>query len=193
MKGETNSVVTECGHLFHTSCIMKNITRNGFNCPCCRREMAEEVDSDLDSDSDSDSDSDEEEENEIQNLNEEFLAQRAAYELQGLRWFFQRVEGEEGEGIQEEEEEIQIPVQTNNPEVTRQLCPYFISELLKNQGVTYEKLVFAILTEHDEYIQDRRCMGIGGNIWEKIRNILRESHSDSDSDSDLESGYDSVS
>ena len=41
----TNSVVTECGHLFHTSCLMKNVVINGFKCPYCRTIMANENDS----------------------------------------------------------------------------------------------------------------------------------------------------
>ena len=40
--GKNNRTTTECGHCFHTSCLMKNITHNGFNCPCCRSIMAEE-------------------------------------------------------------------------------------------------------------------------------------------------------
>ena len=39
---ETNNcVVTECGHKFHCSCLMKNASFNGFNCPFCRTVMAE--------------------------------------------------------------------------------------------------------------------------------------------------------
>ena len=42
--GDKNCLTTECGHKFHTSCMMKNITVNGFSCPCCRTLMAEEED-----------------------------------------------------------------------------------------------------------------------------------------------------
>ena len=38
---EKNNITTECGHKFHASCLMNNITRNGFGCPCCRLIMAE--------------------------------------------------------------------------------------------------------------------------------------------------------
>lgn len=40
---KVNSLTTECGHTFHTSCIMKNVARNGFSCPYCRAIMAESV------------------------------------------------------------------------------------------------------------------------------------------------------
>ena len=38
----TNFIVTECGHKFHASCILKNVSVNGLNCPCCRYQMVEE-------------------------------------------------------------------------------------------------------------------------------------------------------
>jgi hypothetical protein len=37
-----NKVITECGHSFHCSCLMKNAVHNGFGCPYCRTTMAEE-------------------------------------------------------------------------------------------------------------------------------------------------------
>jgi hypothetical protein len=36
---DTNCVTTECGHNFHTSCLLKNISFNGYKCPCCRDVM----------------------------------------------------------------------------------------------------------------------------------------------------------
>ena len=51
-----NCVKTECGHSFHSNCLMKSIAFNGFGCPYCRFEMVEET-----SDSDSDDDSNDEE------------------------------------------------------------------------------------------------------------------------------------
>ena len=37
-----NLVITECGHTFHCSCLMTNISHNGFDCPYCRAEMVED-------------------------------------------------------------------------------------------------------------------------------------------------------
>jgi hypothetical protein len=38
-----NYVTTECGHCFHTSCLMASVSHTGFGCPCCRTSMAKEV------------------------------------------------------------------------------------------------------------------------------------------------------
>jgi hypothetical protein len=35
-----NCLTTECGHRFHTSCLMTNVATNGFGCPNCRATMA---------------------------------------------------------------------------------------------------------------------------------------------------------
>lgn len=35
-----NCSTTECGHTFHTTCLMKHTVYNGYDCPCCRSLMA---------------------------------------------------------------------------------------------------------------------------------------------------------
>ena len=45
-----NKVTTECGHCFHTNCLMTSVAHNGFGCPYCRTAMAEAVDDDDDDD-----------------------------------------------------------------------------------------------------------------------------------------------
>ena len=63
INGDKNKVTTECGHQFHARCLMQNVAHNGFDCPCCRTEMAKEPHNDEDDDetfvNDSDEDSDE--------------------------------------------------------------------------------------------------------------------------------------
>ena len=34
--GTNNRVTTECGHAFHTKCLLSNVAFNGFGCPYCR-------------------------------------------------------------------------------------------------------------------------------------------------------------
>ena len=36
VNGDTNKVITDCGHTFHCTCLMQNVSANGFACPCCR-------------------------------------------------------------------------------------------------------------------------------------------------------------
>jgi len=79
VEGNNNRVTTECGHCFHTSCLMKSVAHNGFGCPYCRSIMAEKID-----DSDSDSES---EWSEIEDDTEENNA------LEGMRILFERAEG----------------------------------------------------------------------------------------------------
>ena len=43
-----NCVTTECGHKFHTSCLMRNVSFNGFECPYCRTVMAEDDSEEID-------------------------------------------------------------------------------------------------------------------------------------------------
>ena len=35
-----NCVTTECGHTFHTNCLLKHTVYNGYNCPSCRTSMS---------------------------------------------------------------------------------------------------------------------------------------------------------
>lgn len=36
---EKNTSTTDCGHCFHTTCLLKSCSINGFNCPMCRNNM----------------------------------------------------------------------------------------------------------------------------------------------------------
>ena len=58
-----NCSTTECGHQFHSNCLMRSIAFNGFGCPYCRFEMVEEID-DSDDEEDEREDGDEEGEGE---------------------------------------------------------------------------------------------------------------------------------
>jgi len=132
----------------------------------------EHRDSDSDSDSESEysgSDSDSETEIEL-NSDFELEEQSNLYQLQGLRWFFQRAEGEE---IDEEEEEIENPFELEPIFVDIQpMPPSLVSTSLKNNGVTYEDLVKVILYEHEDYERNENCRNICDETWEKIHRII---------------------
>ena len=147
-----NSVVTDCGHSFHCSCLMKNAAHNGFGCPYCRTTMAEEPLVEDEDEYEDDVFSEDEENTEISD-----------YALTSFRMFQQQIEGQELEDEPEEpEEESDEDTDYDNP------CPmpsatYMTSKLIE-RGLTFEDLVKHILfmdhgdTEeyYDEYERHSR-------------------------------------
>ena len=129
-----NCVTTECGHIFHCSCLMKNSVTNGFSCPMCREKMAEEPEDD-ESEDDEESiwtDEDDEIEDDV---------------LTSFRMFHQRLNGEEVEDNPEEPEEAEEAEEEAVPRPTASQ----IAAKLVEQGVTIEDLVKCLLVEHEEY------------------------------------------
>lgn len=94
-----NRVTTECGHTFHCSCLMTNVSHNGFACPYCRTAMAEEVEGEHEYNDDystsswyygpSDDDSVDDSSVSVAGPGLE------AHVLRGMRWLFQRVDPQE--------------------------------------------------------------------------------------------------
>ena len=141
ISGEINCVTTECGHLFHTNCLMKNAAYNGFNCPYCRTILAESPKKDDDEGDDSDYDSDEED------YDDELYDD---YALRGMRWLFQRLENggelvdeeeddDDEEDVEDENEEEMNQQRQNLPSVS------YITQKLVRNGLTMEKLVSSLL------------------------------------------------
>ena len=166
ISGKVNTLVTECGHCFHTKCMMTHVAHNGFGCPYCRAVMAEEPEYDDDESEYSDI-SEEENENDtayILDLNEENRANDAGtaeYALRGMRLLFNRVEFD-NECREEDDMEDQEP----KPSVE------FIVQKLTEQGVTFEQLVKVTLLEHDEYAYTREFDEISDNIFGKVRILI---------------------
>ena len=103
-----NCVTTDCGHSFHTSCLMKNTAMNGYDCPYCRTQMAEAPPEDAfseygDGGGDHYHDHVEDDEEDYADGDEE----EEEYTLLGFRWFFQQIHGEELEGDAVEYEQFQ--------------------------------------------------------------------------------------
>jgi len=74
-----NCAVTECGHKFHASCLLRSVAHSNFACPCCRFELAEKPEESDDGYDEEDDDEDE--------IEDEIM--------QSMRWMVQRAEGEE--------------------------------------------------------------------------------------------------
>ena len=147
VEGMKNRVTTECGHCFHTSCLMKNVAHNGFGCPYCRDAMAQEPD-----DNNTDEEYDEfsvDEEDEEPDYSDNVL--------RGSRWLFQRAEGEELDDYQ------------RNSDIYLE----YIVEKLVQRGVSMADLVKAILIrDHDEYQFHDEFERVDDELFGKFRVII---------------------
>lgn len=153
--GLTNSTTTECGHHFHTKCLMQNAVHNGFGCPYCRTILAEPPkDDDSDSEYDRDDDSFLEEEEENEN-----------YTLEGFRFFHQRINNEE---LEQEEFELIIDENQEQPP----MAPFEdVNISFKASGITYEQLLEYILEDYKNEHEDNL---FNNNSYKKIYTKLRQ-------------------
>ena len=139
--GQKNVVTTECGHMFHCSCLMQNVSHNGFNCPYCRTVMAEEPPIEDDDDDYTDYD-------EYEMFDDDALT--------SFRMFQQRNSGEDIEEEPEDEDEddddetiygVQELIAPNVETLSRQLT---------NRGVTYEDMIeYALWVDQREFRIER--------------------------------------
>ena len=121
IEGFKNRVTTECGHTFHCKCLMTNAAHNGFGCPFCRTEMADEVadsesednDDRYDDDSEdgddasraSDYDSEQDDlEGELEYIENEIKRMKVDHVLRGFRWLFQPLNDDDVISVAEEED-----------------------------------------------------------------------------------------
>ena len=152
----SNKVITECGHCFHTSCLMTNISHNGFGCPYCRTKMAEESVSEDDSEA-------YDEEEEVENML-----------LRGMRWLFQRANNEPitYNGFDEEDEDDEEEEEVEEESVPKPSVQFLTQKLIR-QGVTMEQLVKTLLLQHDEYYDhDEEFEHVSDQLFGKIRIVL---------------------
>jgi hypothetical protein len=94
IESKANTVITECGHSFHCSCLMKNAVHNGFGCPYCRTTMAEEPEFSEDDEDEEDSEFAEEDEDEeeinppLEHIIENLKEQNISYETLARAYCF---------------------------------------------------------------------------------------------------------
>ena len=124
IEGVCNKVVTECGHAFHCSCLMKNAAHNGFGCPYCRTAMAETPAED-------DDEEDDEYDEEESIFDDDILT--------GFRMFHQRINGEEVE--EEAPEEWESVAESEEDEEETMPDSVYISQKLVERGITFDDLV----------------------------------------------------
>jgi len=164
--GDKNKVITECGHCFHTNCLMTSVAHNGFGCPYCRTAMAEEQ-------NDEESEYDDDEEEEIDEPYDDYV-------LRGFR-FFMGEEDEEDIAQEQYEQQIEEAHEEHNAVVEndhRMDYPSaaFVTEKLVERGVRMEDLVKLVLNQHDAYQvpvrQQEALERLDGEIYGKVRIIL---------------------
>jgi hypothetical protein len=154
-----NCVKTECGHCFHTSCLMQNVAHNGFGCPYCRSKMAEVPDEEISVYTD--------EEEEIEMFDDNAL--------RGFRLFFNNINGEthDQEDIDlEEEDENWETDDDEDGEDENVPSTDFVAQKLHQQGVTFEQLVKVLCLHHAEYEDDETCENLSNELFGKFRIII---------------------
>ena len=156
LSGTKNIVTTECGHCFHTNCLMTSVAHNGFGCPYCRTEMAaapEESDDD-----DSEWGSYDEDDDELY----------GDHSLRGARWLFQRANGEEVD----DEEDLEGEDEREELDIIVKPSVEFLTRKLVSQGITMENMVQALLIDHDEYDNSLDGANFDGILFGKLRILI---------------------
>jgi hypothetical protein len=161
---QRNCVTTECGHCFHTNCLMTSVAHNGFGCPYCRTKMAEEI-------------AEEESEYDDESESEEY-EQYDDYALRGLRLFNNNLNGEDhdqedldDEGEDAEEEAVEVddggwPVVAPPP-------VSYVAQKLTEQGITMEDLLKAVLCSVNNYESDYEDFErVENEIFGRVQTIL---------------------
>jgi len=166
-----NCVTTDCGHCFHTNCLMQSVAHNGFGCPYCRTAMA------VVPDEEETLYSDEEEDEDYEDEDEEMFDDDA---LRGFRFFWNILNGEEHDVDDEDEEEAFLDESefeweefrnrnAPNANAANVPSPAVVAQKLQEQGVTFEQLVLQSLTNHREYVPSSE---VDLFIYGKIRHII---------------------
>jgi hypothetical protein len=154
-----NCITTECGHCFHTSCVMRNVAQNGFACPMCRSAMAEYADAE----SEDGEYEEDREDGEFSMLDER---NPDDYALRGFRFFMDNVEGV-AHGREDELEEQEEMEEAAKPSVA------YIAQKLQEQGTTMEDLVKILLRDHDEYdTEDEEFDRVDERVWGEMRILI---------------------
>lgn len=156
-----NCVTTECGHCFHTNCLMTSVAHNGFACPYCRAAMAQAVNDDDDEYAEDDDD------DSLYDFEDNEDA------LRGFRFFFNNINSEEPEEADVAAEDVMNAYQQELVEQQRAIPSIaIVTQKLVEQGVTIEQLVKALLIDHEEYESDDSLERADDELFGKVRMII---------------------
>ena len=171
--GIVNIVTTECGHKYHTNCLMKSVAHNGFGCPYCRHQLAESVnDSDEDENeddetsNDDDDDADSDDETVISIPKEE----NENYALRGMRFMYRRVENIPVLDEDEEDERQHVYQNVVPPSIE------YILENLQGYNIDMEHLLCTILHKKSRWyylIDAQKRKHVNRQLFHFTKNIKR--------------------
>lgn len=163
-----NIIITECGHTFHSNCFLTNVSRNGFDCPMCRRLLiglpaVEDEDEDLmDTDEDYDDFSDESRDED----DDTFINDEENVRIRDDPEFLQ---------IQTREQLIETKPSTNHAcDSEANLVAKIGNELLTKYGIGYSDLVKALIVHFEMATYSNfasKNMSIWNYIFDKMDNI----------------------
>jgi Ring finger domain len=201
--GVQNNVTTECGHKFHASCLMKNVSVNGFGCPCCRAVMATKnrphsryrnnYDNDedynhynphyYDVDENEEGEIDEDDEDETSTLLDDIPEEErfSDFALRGLRLLTSLLEGQEQELEDVNAENAELLQISEDEDAIIAPSLEYVACALEEEGITYKKLVAWLLMDHEEYSdREEEYENFAGDIWGKLRIIISNFRNDDD-------------
>ena len=182
----TNNITTECGHKFHATCLLQNVSLNGYNCPCCRTPMIQgnspQYVSDYDSSIEDDDDLQsyslypiENDQHEDEDEDEDYIGYDR--EMQSFRWFHQRINNQELEGNQQlHEETLEMERMINDDEsFADEMNKRHIetaNNYVRRKNVTYEDLLSAFIhSDRQDFAFNnstqyayKKCSGIIENV-----------------------------
>jgi len=160
-----NCVTTECGHMFHCSCLMTNTAHNGFKCPYCRVAMAEEQ-----KEEDEDDDDEYELEDETDIFSDDALTSFRMFHRNLNQDQEQEDQQQDQDQEQEEQEEDQEEQENQDEEEDEKYIPsaQHIANKLTERGFTMEDLVKnLLLADHPESsleMHEERAQKVYGQI-----------------------------
>jgi hypothetical protein len=180
---KNNNMTTDCGHCFHTTCFLQNVSHNGFACPNCRNQIIEEPECESDEDDEEEyeeEDEDEEDDEENEDVDD------FDYALRGMRWMFERVNEDEDEDEDDDDwddDSDDEPLERIQYErghdcfgegEMQPLSLSMISERIRLHGITYDDLIALIVFPHKDNAEDiatyphTRLM----DIHSKVKDVL---------------------
>jgi hypothetical protein len=169
---EKNTLITECGHKFHTNCMMQNVAHNGFGCPYCRTEMVKNTTNIIEDDEDEEADSDYDPMNDAMIMEEDEYEDMdlTNYVLSGFRWFMLRVHGEELDNDEYGDFEEETDANEEDEEETINIDTAYVTNQMVSKGINMEDLVKVML-----YDTTNRSLGM--ETEERYERLARRVHS----------------